>query len=248
MTSRRIADHGHFDLCNILSSINLTDGDESDTGDGQSTLKLQQALSESEELESHCLLITDLRSSDSADIHSSVNPTGDESAAGDELPTFELQQALTESEEPESHSLLIADLGYRGTFKIDSIVNIITNDEEDDEVDEHFIFRRLCAPNPDVQESRITNSQAIATTVEGQVCFDEHTEFSSHDDIIPTIEAGASQNETMFADRGHPTWVLDSVGGASVNDVNRKTRALEKDNLQTTSGPEPRRAKIGSSS
>ena len=65
---------------------------------------------------------------------------------------------------------------------------------------------------------------------------------------VDVSEVGASQNEIVFADPGHPMWILRSVVGASVNNVNRKTRALEKDDSQRTSSPEPKRARIGSSS
>lgn len=238
----RIADQAHFDPSIILSSINPDADDGSDAGDGQSTLRFQQALTKSEELESHCLLITDLSHSNSSNVHSNVSPTGNESDAGDEKSSFKLQQASIESEESESHRSLIADLGCFGTFKVDTIVNITTDDDEDDE---HFILKCLGGPNPDVQRSRTTNSLSVATGVEGQFWVDE---FLNHDDIVPTIEAGAFQNENVFADEGHPMWILRSVGSASDNKVNRKTRALEKDDSPRISSREPKRPRIENSS
>lgn len=100
----RIANHGHFDSFNILSSINSIESDESDAADGEFTLKLEQVLTESEELESHCLLISNFSNSDSFNIHSIVNPTRDESDASDEQSILRLQQALTD---PKNQSRIV---------------------------------------------------------------------------------------------------------------------------------------------
>lgn len=40
--------------------------------------------------------------------------------------------------------------------------------------------------------------------MEGQLWANNYTEFSNHDDVISATETGATEDETVFADREHP--------------------------------------------
>ena len=101
------------------------------------------------------------------------------------------RQAQARSGDSDSYRLLIAELGYRGSSKINSIVN--PTDDDDD--DEESTFRRSCALQPDTQESQaadMTANESVATMVEGELRVKEQTEYPSLDGIIPPIEVQAS--------------------------------------------------------
>ena len=137
------------------------------------------------------------------------------------------RQALARLGDSDSYRSLVAELGYRGSSKIDSIVNPIDDDDDDDE---ESTFRRSCAPQPGTQEPRATDmtaNQSAATMVEGELWVEEQTGQPSPDGIIPTIEARASQDGAVLESLDISTRIRRLLGGDQIGDENRGTRGVE---------------------
>ena len=153
------------------------------------------------------------------------------------------QQTPPGAEVTDSHRSLIAELGYRGSSKIDSLVN----SDDDNDPDDESTFRRLDSPHPDTQQPRAAN-QYVATMVEGERWVDEQIERPSPDGILPRVGARDSQNGAVLKGLDVSTRIRRYIGGALFHDVNQGTRVLEEDDLERTFGPTPKRARLGDSS
>ena len=155
------------------------------------------------------------------------------------------RQAPAQPRDQDSMRALIAELGYRGSSKIDSIINPTDNNNNDDD---KVTFRRSHAPQPDIQRPRAANmtaNQSVATIVEGKLWVDEQTWHLGPDGIIFTIEAQASQDGAVLEGLDLSTCIRRFLGGDLVGDENRGTRPLDEHDLERTFRPSPKKARLG---
>ena len=154
------------------------------------------------------------------------------------------RHAPAQPRDQDSMRALIAELGYRGSSKIESIINPTDNNNNNDEV----TFRCSHASQPDTQRSRAANmtaNQSVATIVEGKLWVDEQTWHSGPDGIIPTIEARASRDGAVLEGLDLSTRIRRFLGGDLVGDENRVTRPLDEHDLERTFRPAPKKARLG---
>ncbi|KAL7785997.1 putative serine/threonine protein kinase [Trichoderma afarasin] len=134
------------------------------------------------------------------------------------------------SEDADWCGSLIAELGYRGSSKIDSILNPSDIDGDDDDSQTMFKLSYPLLPQPDFQ-NQVPANQLVATITERDLWFTEET-----DVIMPTIEEayqeGAMLDSLARSTRIRPLLDLyQTVDGDQGGKDSDKERSLKKRRL-----------------
>ncbi|KAL7952808.1 putative serine/threonine protein kinase [Trichoderma compactum] len=121
---------------------------------------------------------------------------------GKQFQNWKLDGSKTsQSEDADWWSSLIEELGYRGSSKIDSIINPSDIDGDDDDSQTTFKFSCPLLPEPNFQ-ARIAADQLVATITERELQFTEQIDVTRPTIEEETYQEGAALDSRVDGDQG----------------------------------------------